>query len=470
MTLLKTLGNRNPRLMLPRMPSWVRFAMAGVVAAIFLYAFTLLTAVENVDNNPDLVLEKVVLVPVLNDKLLAQTRDMSRSDRLQVDAEPLRHLLAKSIDVGPSVAAALRIPTEMVPVEELRENVDEWRHRWLWYEGKLIKLSGARKGHPIDGYSIYEAIIELEDGNSVMTAFSVESKEKLKVGDWVRAEGYYFKLRDVTYPNKLDKVPMLVGRTIERDYADWPKITKLDQSLFEGFDDSSYWPTDLPAHTIEEDQTEILWHLGAYVRDTVDDRTFADWRRIEPLSVAEPLDRLREGQVAHGEPMRIFGTLIRRSTIAAPANPANIKFWTTVWVQVHNFGGHLIPVWIPKRVGELPMQANLEVRGFYYRWFVYEGAKERYRVPLFVAADLNVFELDTGETMRNIGIWLGSILSALLIVIFWSQWRTSRSSMKHSRHMDDRRRKRREGALQANPEGTGDFRGTTTAPSGSGQD
>lgn len=470
MTLLKTLGNRNSQLMLPRMPSWVRFAMAGVIAAIFLYAFALLNAVENVDSDPDLVLEKVVPVPVLDAKALANTRDKSRSDRLQVDAEPLRHLLAKSIDVGPSVAAALQIPAEMVPVEDLRENADEWRHRWLWYEGKLISLSAARKGHPIEGYSIFEAIIELEDGNSVMTAFSVESKEKLSVGDWVRAEGYYFKLRDLTYPNKLDKVPMLVGRTIERDYADWPKITKLDQSLFEGLDDSSFWPTDLPAHTVEEDQTEILWHLGAFVRDTAADRTFAEWRKIQPLSVAEPLDRLREGKIGRGEPMRVFGTLIRRSTIAAPANPANIKFWTTAWLQVHSFGGHLIPVWIPKKVEELPRQAQLEVRGFYYRWFVYDGAKERYRVPLFVAADLNLFELDTNETMKEIGVWLGGIISALLIVIFWSQRRTARSAKKHSQQMDQRRRRRRERALETDPAGTGDFGDAATASSGGGPD
>ena len=57
--------------------------------------------------------------------------------------------------------------------------------------------------------------------------------------------------------------------------------------------------------------------------------------------------------------MRVFGTLIRRQTIAAPANPANIKFWTAVWIQVHGFGGHLVPIWIPKKVDELPMRAQL---------------------------------------------------------------------------------------------------------------
>lgn len=443
-TLVKTLANRNPRTLLPKMPSWVRFAMAGVIAACIAYAFTLLDAFEQVDNDPDFVVEKVVPVPALSVQLLEKVRDDTRAHRLLVEPEPLKHLLAKSIDVGPSVAAALEIPADMVPVETLRTETETWRSRWLWYEGKLTRLSGPRKGHPIDGYSVYEATIELEDGNSVLTEFSVEPKFKLVVGDWVRTEGYFFKLRDLTYPDKLDQVPMLVGRTIERDYEDWPAITKIDPKVFEGLDDAGFYPGTLPFHSVEEDQTEQLWHLGAFVRDTAKDRTFAQWRRIEPLSLAEPYDRLREGTVERGEPMRVFGTLIRRQTIAAPANPANIKFWTAVWIQVHGFGGHLIPIWVPKKVGELPMRAQLEVRGHYYRWFVYDAKSDRLRVPLFVAADLDLFELDTNTTMIEIGKWLGGFVLGLLIIAFISQRGAARTAVAHSRSMDQRRRKRRE--------------------------
>jgi hypothetical protein len=450
-TLVKTLANRNPRTILPAMPPWARFAMAGVIATAFLYAFTLLQRFEEVDNDPDHVLEKIVPVPQLDEKLLSEARDDTQTHRLLVESEPLRHLLAQSINVGSTVAAALQIPAEMVPVATLRENSAAWRNRWLWYEGKLTQLSGPRKGHPIDGYSIYEATIELADGNSVITAFSVEAKEKLKVGDWIRVEGYFFKLRDLSYPTKLSKVPMLVGRTIERDYVDWPKVTELDMDVFRDFDDSSFQLTHLPARTVEEDQTEVLWHLGAYVRDTADMRSFAQWRKIEPLSLGEPYERLKDGKIARGEPMRVFGTLIRRQTIAAPANPANIKFWTAVWIQVHGFGGHLVPIWIPKKVDELPMRAQLEVRGFYYRWFVYDAKRDRLRVPLFLAADLDLYELDTNETMIEIGKWLAGIVTGLLIVIFWGQRRSARTALQHSKQMDERRRRRRERqALQAN--------------------
>src|SRR5690606_1598938 len=130
-SLVKTLGNRNPRPMLPSMPSWARFAVAGVIAAAFLYAFTLLDQFEQVDNDPEHVLEKIVPVPELDAALLAKARDDTRTHRLLIESEPLSHLLAKSINVGPTVAAALQIPAEMVPVAKLRENPEAWRHHWL---------------------------------------------------------------------------------------------------------------------------------------------------------------------------------------------------------------------------------------------------------------------------------------------------------------------------------------------------
>ena len=106
MTPLKPLGHNNSRIMIPRMPSWVRYVMSGVIVSVFVYAFVMLNAVEQADSDPDIVLEKIIVVRELDADLLATTRDKSRSDRLHLDAEPLRHLLAEAIDVGPSVAAA----------------------------------------------------------------------------------------------------------------------------------------------------------------------------------------------------------------------------------------------------------------------------------------------------------------------------------------------------------------------------
>ena len=447
---MKPNAARTSHRILPAIPAWVRYVVAGFIAACFAYAIWLLNRIEQVEESPELVLEKQVTVPELDEDILAKAKDATRRDRLQVEKEPLAHLLAEALDVGPSVAAALGMPASMVPVSELRERTGNWRHRWLWYEGELVQLNGPRGGHPVEGYQVFDATIRLADGEHVLATYSLaplgsaSTRETVSVGDWVRVEGYLLKLRDTTYPQKLDAVPMLVGRAIQLDYEDWPAVTELDEALLAALDDSSMWPGDLAWRDVEADQTEALWHLGAYVRDTADEWTLSDWRKVEPLSVAEPYDRLVAGEVERGEPMRVFGTLIRRRTVAAPANPANIRFWTTAWIQASSFGGHLIPVWVPGEVDQLPMRAQLEVKGFYYRWYVYDSQQgRRYRVPLFVAADLDEFDLKTGERMQAISAWIGGAALLLVIGLLWSQRRASRAALAHSRDMDARRRKRR---------------------------
>lgn len=440
---MRTFGSQTPRL-LPPIPPWLRLALAGAVVAAMAY---LLYGLEHAAADPAApveVVERTIAVPQLDRQMLATALDANRAQRLQIEAEPLRHLLAQAIDVGPTVAAALGIPEQPVPLTEVRADPDKWRGRWLWYEGRLEQLSAPRPGNPVPGYSIYEATVRLPEDEFAMAAFSVQPDASIKVGDWVRIEGYLLKLRDTTYPLAIASAPMLVGRSLQRDYEDWPPVTSLDEQLLATVDDSSFWPGDLRFHDIETDQTPALWHLGAFVRDTADQRTFAQWRKIRTLNAAEAYDDLRHGELKRGTPMRVFGTLIRRQTIAAPPNPANIKFWTTALVQVREFGGHLIPIWVPKRVRELPLRASLEVRGFYYRWFAYEAESgDRISVPLFVAADLDTFDLGTGETMRSIGVWITVVTIALLALILWGQRRVARSALQHSREMDERRRRRR---------------------------
>ena len=438
---------------LPRMPGWVRFAIGGFVLACFAYVMFALPGEKDRPESGSDVVEKIVRVPELDEQLLAQAKDTVRADRLVLEKEPLRHLLSKAIDVGPTVAAALNMPATPVPVAELRTDIAKWRHRWIWYEGKLAQLTKPGGGHPIKGYEIHEAIVELADGEHVIATFSVPSKQFVEVGDWVRVEGYLLKLRDVTYPTQLARIPMLVGRTMFRDYEDWPAVTALDAGILDQINDSTFYTDDPPWRDVEEDQYEPLWHLGAYVRDTADQRTLADWRKIGVLDTGEIYDDLIAGDVERGQPLRIFGVLRDRRTIAAPPNPANIKFWTSVLVEAQQFDGRVIPVWVPKRVRDLPRRCELEVRGHYYRWWAYHAGDGRdHKVPLFIAEDLHRFELDTEKTMREAGLWVAGFVLLLIVLIVYGQWRMSRSALRHSQDMD-RRRRRRRAAQSATPTG-----------------
>ncbi len=435
-----------PRLtLLPPIPPAVRFAMSGLLLAGILYLGLFwepgTTPTHHQPATPDIV----VPVPNLNHELLATARDATREQRILLEPEPYRHLLAVAMDVVPSVAAALGMPDEPVALAEVQAHPDKWRSRWLWYEGRIEDLTGPREGHPIKGRSIYEATIRLADGGHVIAAFTLPPPEDVHEGSWVRVEGYLLKLRDINYPFEVESAPLLVGRAIQRDYENWAPVTELDPRIMAQITDDNFWPGSPAWRSVEEDQGEPLWHLGAFARDTAASRTLADWRKFGTLNAVETHPLLMRNQIAHGTPMRLLGTLIRRQTIAAPANPAGIKHWTVAWVQVRDYAGHVIPVWVPKRVADLPERVDLEVRGYYYRWYVYETQDDtRLHVPLFIAADLDPYKLEVDGAARWLTGLLGTFVTGLIILFWWIQHSWAKSSIAHQRHLDKRRRLRRE--------------------------
>ena len=428
--------------LLPTLPPAARFVLAGLVVACLAYLVASLARTE--PTSPTTAPEPEIAVPELDHKVLATARDDTREHRLQVEPEPLRHLLATAIDVGPTVANALGMPTEPVPLDDLRKAPANWRGRWLFYEGTIEHLSGPREGHPIDGRSIYEATLRLRSGDAVLAAFSMPPQAPLAVGSWARAEGFLLKLRDATYPTPIDLAPMLVGRELQRDYERWPPVTTLDTNLLATVDDASFAVGAPIWRTIDEDQHEPLWHLGAFVRDTAAKRSLAEWRKVGTLN-NELHKPLREGKVARGQPVRVFGSLILRRTVAAAPNPAGIQHWTTAWLQVREYsGGSLVPVWVPKRVADLPERVQLEVRGYFYRWAVYETNRGESRwAPLFVAADLDPYRLDTGLGLRSVAPWLAGIGCAFLTLIVVAQWRARRAADAHTRALSELRRRQR---------------------------
>jgi hypothetical protein len=442
-----------PPRILPSLPPHLRLVLAGaVVGALFWFVLALdQTPPARVD--PPTV-APAVQVPTLDANLLAEAKDQTREQRLLLETEPVRHLLEKAIDVVPTVARALGMPPKPVPLAELRAQPERHRGRWLWYKGELLDLGGPRPGHPVPGYSIHEATVRLTDGEIVFAAFSLPPGSDVQRGGIVRVEGFLLKLRDTNYPRDVQQAPFLIGREIRHDYLDWGKVTELDPARFADLDESC-WPGTKAWHTIDEDQEVPLWHLAAFVRDTADQRTFADWRKIGTLNERETLPALNARKLERGTPLRILGTLIKLQILAAPPNPAGIEWWTVAWVQVPDLKGHLVPVWLPNRA-ELPLRSSLEVCAHYYRWFAYEGRQnDRFRVPLFVAAELREFHRDTRVAMQQISFAVGSVVVLMVLGFWWAQRHATQQSVAHARDLDARRRRRRErdGALAAVPHG-----------------
>lgn len=441
---------------MPLMPrnAAMRLLAVGVFCACALYIVLFWDPVGGVRQDDLTGIEApLVSVPRLESSILDKAKDATREERLFLEAEPLSHLLAQSLNVSPEAARALGMPTEMPPVAALQSNVREWRGRWIWMRGKVELLEGPKPGHPVPGYGVYEATLRLPDGAQVIFAFSKPPQDGIAVGDWARAEGYVLKLRDVPHPIDMKQAPLLVGAQLQRDYEDWGRVTALDPNAFEEVDDAQsegdkVLSSDASWRTIDEDQSKALWHLGAYARD-VAPMTKEQWRAIPALNAQEVWESFKKNEVKRGTPMRILGTLAATRTITAKPNPAGIREWTEAWVQVRDVGGKTIPIWLPK-TEQAKLGASLEVKAWYFRRYSYETRNgKQIWTPLFVASALDPFVFDTGRGMREISSWafVGTVL--LIAIVWWGARRERKLSDAQEDELIRRRRKRRAAANAA---------------------
>lgn len=436
---------------IPFMPrgAVVRMLAVGAFCAMALYLVLFWEPAVEVREG-DLAREDapLVSVPRLDSAILDKAKDATREERLFLETEPLSHLLAQSLNVSDEAARALGMPTEMPQVAALQTNVKEWRGRWIWLHGKVERLEGPKPGHPVPGYGVYEATLRLEDGNHAIFAFSQPPAGGVEAGQWARAEGYLLKLRDVPYPIEMKQAPMIVGARLQKDYEKWAPVTKLDPGAMSEVDDVSKEGGDIQSsdsswRTIDEDQSNALWHLGAYVRD-VAPMTPEEWRKVPALNAQEVWESFKRNEVARGTPLRILGTLAATRTITAKPNPAGILEWTEAWVQVRDVGGKTIPIWLPKgQKGTLG--SSLEVKAHYFRRYSYETRSgKQIWTPLFVANTLDPFVFETGRGMREISGWAFGGTVVLIVAVWWGARRERQRSAAQEDALIARRRKRRE--------------------------
>jgi len=432
----------------PRGPA-VKFAVLGLLLGILAYiAFYWQGPSRVVDPTDTPTEQPVVEVPQLDRALLAEARDATREDRLVFEPAPLSHLLEKALNVSAPVADALGRRAAPVPVAEVAAAPDRWRGEWLWYRGRLEELAGPKPGHPVRGYSIWEATVRTATDETVLLTFSLPPGGDVHKGGIVRAEGFLLKIRDLTFPGERNTVPMLVGTSLVRDYEAWPPVTQIDPAVFAGIRDGvhvdgRFEPGPDCSIGLFDDQAQPLWHLGDYATHETPRLTKAEWRKQPAFASKAILSDALHGRLERGTPIRLLGQFVQARTQKAAPNPAGIEDWTEAWVQIRDLGGKTVPVWVPGRIRNLAQGVGLEVNAFYYKRLVYETLKGTEVItPVFVATSLDPFVLRVPPEMHRIAVWLG--VGALLITawIFLSQRKLARQSAEAERQLHERRKQR----------------------------
>lgn len=389
----------------------------------------------------------LVEVPDLDSQVLAKAKDATHEDRLFLEGEPLQHLLELSLNVSPEIADAMGRPAGAVPIEELREDSDGWRGRWIFYKGQVEALSGPRKGHPVDGYDIYEATLRLENGETVLFTFSKAPENGVRVGSWARAEGFLLKLRDAAFPREITKAPFLVGKRLVRDFDTWDPVTEIDPEILSRIldtrlDGDEVRPSPDAWRSIDIDQKEPLWHLAAYAMAHAD-TPLAEARKVPLLNATSTWDAYKLDEVPRGAPQRIIGTVVMLRSITAQPNPAGIQRWTEAWLQVPDLKGKTVPIWVPKQVSPR-IGSTVEVLGYYFRRYAYETRTHQSRwTTLFVAANLPLFRFDLKPGMQEFGWAVLAGISLLILFAVWSVRRENKRAKTAEAGIAERRKRRR---------------------------
>src|SRR5262245_29189310 len=89
-------------------------------------------------------------LPQYDPALLAQVRDGTPGERLQVETAPLQHLLERALSAAAPPAPS-GTPEQPLALAELRQRIATWRGRWLGWRGTIEELDGPKPGHPVRG-------------------------------------------------------------------------------------------------------------------------------------------------------------------------------------------------------------------------------------------------------------------------------------------------------------------------------
>lgn len=435
-----------PPLPMPGRPL-LRLVGLGALLAALVYVVCFWTSPPSEDPPERPSPPLAIAVPHLDSSILLQVKDNTRDERLRLEPEPLGHLLEASLSISPPVASALGMPEQMLDVAEVRRQHAQLRGRYLWCKGTLTDLQGPLGGHPVAGYSIFEATLRLPDNNLVLFSFSLPPEPGIEVGTQVRAEGFLLQLRDQTFPVAVDSAPLLVGPRLLRAYADWAPIEVLDHAVLAAVHDAHVGGSEFEADArkgIDADQAPPLWHLGAYARRRADTWTLQQWRTRPALVSKDQFEDLLQGRVERGTPMRLLGTFVQARTVEAAVNPAGIQYWSEVWMQVPELRGKTLPVWIPDKVPMLGKGASLELRAYYYKHLVYDTeAGGATFTCVFVAPRLDLFQLASHPIARQLGLLFAAVVGLGVLWIAWLARRDRRRARAFEDHLIARRRKRR---------------------------
>lgn len=442
-----------------RLPTMVseraKIAVMGVVLALMLLAIFWPDR-TNPDDQPVNVRPAVVDVEPfeLDPQILAEIKDATAVERGERERRPWSHLLEKSYNLSSAAATVLDLPDAAANIPTLRANPSSHRGDLIWVKGRLEEFKPGIE-HPIRRALAYEGRLRTADGEHVIFWVSKPLPEAVQAekDPWVRVEGFFMKITDQYRNPDADILgaPVIVGPRVYMAYPDWHAVDKLDPTVLARvanavwIEEEERWENDTDMRTMMVESQDVpLWHIASYAIRHFEQVAGTDQHFRNIFELIDQYKKFRTGGYEQGSSWRLRGTFMTRRTYHAAVNPVGIKYWSEVWLRIPRMGSKLIPIWVPRDVGDWRFGETVDVDGFFFKNYGYEAVEgQPVHTPLFVAGGLERYELKTHPLYSWIGLGFAIFVALMAFLFFSMNRRAKRESEEYKAKLVERRRNRR---------------------------
>lgn len=420
-----------------------RLILIGVSAAFLAAVLIFLQQKKTAGGGPvvaDRTVEQAQLaLPELDESLLGQVRDGTLAEQVALEPEPFSHVVKFAQALLPSLLQRLdepAFPFDADPAGAGALRGQPFRMRGLLLEGELLARTE-------DSPPEYWTVVRTDDGREFLHVSVMQPEYPFVKGDYVLADGYFYKRHSRLVAGERKSLPLFVGRELLMSVKQAEPAAAPDPLLLAQVEDP-HITEDLPV------DAAAMWHLANVARTLRDqpealERAFADapWLDVPLLAALNDTP-----EAFRGAPMRVGGILSRGDTWPAGENPLRETAFSEAWIANSTFGDIRVMLRTPGRFDFNQVQGTWEFRGWFQQMWSYEATKgDRYRVPVFVFADARPLVGKTPEMvgqMTTVLLVIGAVMAVLLFVLVRRD--RARASATEQQILERRRKLRQNGS------------------------
>lgn len=362
-------------------------------------------------------------------ELLSQVRDATRVERLVREPEPYAHLLTQARRLTPGDMEALGI--RPLDFDAVFADPAKFRGDPFRVKGTLVDLEVVR------GRVWQEVRGTLRDREGRLVAFTVLEDPKVRPGDVVRLDGFFFKIAAVEVePGRYEDAPLLVGKRLVRSFFPIERVESLEEIAWDEV-------RDFDATEMIRLPEDVIFKVLAWVRGLDEEK-----RRALSAPEVDYAELRRHPDRYRGKVIRILARYVpglewERKLGPNGENPLEVEAFHE---GILALPGNRLIRWVA--LEPFPKQFLDRTRLFYvtavfiknYAWENEKG--EILSGPLVVPVRVDPFELPGSEVIEGVARWIGGTVLALLVLFFVLAVRDARDARRFRREYLRRKRQR----------------------------